>query len=202
MHTSTYRLYTSIKIALALMTAGSGSSVADPGHIADAGSDPCSCTDIWHTFYFVQLSKVKMGFQGGIWIRSLWCRSSQIRNPQKQFYTRRNTCQISITGMSRVAAKIFVFVDSPNFRTFFFLLNEISLDFRETGNQNLGNIFAFMRKRYDFWIFIMLKNYFFLHTMFIKSNGFWQFFIWGKEFFFFLSVADPDNFWPEPDPDP
>ena len=120
MHTSTYRLYTSIKIALALMTAGSGSSVADPGHIADAGSDPCSCTDIWHTFYFVQLSKVKMGFQGGIWIRSLWCRSSQIRNPQKQFYTRRNTCQISITGMSRVAAKIFVFVDSPNFRTFFF----------------------------------------------------------------------------------
>ena len=64
MHTSTYRLYTSIKIALALMTAGSGSSVADPGHIADAGSDPCSCTDIWHTFYIVQLSKVKNGFSG------------------------------------------------------------------------------------------------------------------------------------------
>ena len=46
----------------------------------------------------------------------------------------------------RVAAKIFVFVISRNFREIFnFLFREIFLEFRETRNQNLDKIFAISR---------------------------------------------------------
>ena len=48
-----------------------------------------------------------------------------------------------------MAAKIFVFVIHEIFNQVF---REISLEFRETGNQNLGNILAILQERDDFLI--------------------------------------------------
>ena len=79
-----------------------------------------------------------------------------------------------------MAAKIFVFVISQNFREIFnFVFREIFLEFREISrntklkfgrnfsqfreaqNLNLGNIFAILQKRDDFFITTFFKNYLF-----------------------------------------
>ena len=75
----------------------------------------------------------------------------------------------------RVAAKIFVFVISRNFREIFnFVFREIFLEFRENSwNKKLkfGQHFCYFAKKRWFFNFKILKFlFYFLNTMFIKSD--------------------------------